>query len=530
MKPYVKYWRSALQKAKMNKPRKITTPNECAQQKIRMAESLLKNAFERESKLFLAEFQKPDYIPTTQCDAHMTNLFNAHLDMLFANCVKDYIHLCVFNYFSALNIKRENVNEAQKAFTFRPYDEDILGRIKENLAEMIIFFYKAHDAISDAVNTMVNDRQEKADKIADLLKNGWKQLSNFGYEMQITAKLKGFALSGCKQYRYVCQNADSSCEICMEMDGRDFDIDEASFGTNLPPMHPNCRCTIIESPPLPELPELPAILDWTILGDIRNGLEEVIQRAAIGLDNFADGLGDIWNFFFKKSLDDCYGTYTTIEIEGKEYRINKASFESVVIMPDGSFLVPEIVTEVDRQMLKLLKEKDSLPEGDPRIDEIDEELIKIYESASESERHVHYSKTYSFYFFGGDVTEKLNDYMKTSASNYSDMHDRHWVENLIDFKNLVANKQEMDLKNQPEWQNSAFIYDGEVVSQDALGNINYGYFGSYCNIPQSVLMAGAGYAQWRGGNWEWGFITTILDDPRDTYRIFQGIEIYEEQN
>lgn len=122
------------------------------------------------------------------------------------------------------------------------------------------------------------------------------------------------------------------------------------------------------------------------------------------------------------------------------------------------------------------------------------------------------------------------DYMQKAASNYSDMHDRYWVENLIDFKNLVANKQEMDLKNQPEWQNSAFIYDGEVVSQDALGNINYGYFGSCCNIPQLALMAGAGYAQWRGGNWEWGFITTILDDPRDTYRVFQGIEIYEEQN
>jgi hypothetical protein len=56
MKPYVKYWRSALEKAKINKPRKIATADECAQQKVRMAESLLKSAFERESKLFLAEF------------------------------------------------------------------------------------------------------------------------------------------------------------------------------------------------------------------------------------------------------------------------------------------------------------------------------------------------------------------------------------------------------------------------------------------------------------------------------------------
>lgn len=530
MNPYVKYWRSALQKAKINKPRKITTPDECAQRKIRMAESLLKSAFERESKLFLAEFQKPDYMPSQECDAHMVNLFNTHLDALFANCVKDYIYLCVFNYFSALKIKKENVNEAQKTFTIRPYDEDTLGRIKEDLAQMLIFFYKVHDSISNAVSEMVKERQKKADQIADFLKNGWQQLSNYGYEKQITAKLKGIELSGRMQYRYVCENSDSSCEVCMALNGRDFDIDEARFGTNLPPMHPNCRCTIIESPPLPKIPELPAILDWTFLGRIRDGLEEIIQRAAIGLDNIADGLGNVWNFLFRKSLDDCYGTYSTIEIDGKEYRINKASFESVVIMPDGSFLVPELVSDVDRQMLELLKEKDSLPEGDPRIDEIDEELIEIYESASESERHVHYSKTYSFYFFGGDVTAKLDDYMKNAVTNYSEMHDRYWAENLNDFYHLVKGKSEMDLKNQPEWQNSAFIYDGEVVSQDALGNINYGYFGKYCNFPDSVLMAAGGVAQLLAGHSKVEHIYVFFDDPRDTYRIMQGIEIYEREH
>jgi len=345
--------------------------------------------------------------------------------------------------------------------------------------------------------------------------------------MQITAKLIGFELSGCKQYRYVCENSDASCEICMELDGRDFDIDNATFGTNLPPMHPNCRCTIIEAPPLPELPELPAILDQTILGDIRDSLEEIIQMAAIGLDNIADGLGDIWSFFFRKSLDDCYGTYTTIEIDGIEYRINKASFESVVIMPDGSFLVPEIVSESDKKMLELLKEKDSLPKDHPRIIEINEELIEIYESTSELERHIHYTQTYSFYFFGNDVTEKLNNYMEDATSNYADMHDRHWIDNLMDFKNLVANGQEMDLKNQSEWQNSAFIYDGEIVSQDALGNINYGYFGKYCNFPDSVLMAAGGVAQLLAGHSKIENLYVFLDDPRDTYRIMQGIAIYE---
>ena len=530
MNPYVKYWRAALQKAQTYKPRKITTPDECVQQKIRMAEGLLKSAFERESKLFLAEFQKPDYIPTTECDAHMTNLFNTHLDVLFANCVKDYIYLCVFNYFSALKIKKENVSETQKAFILRPYKEDTLGRIKEDLAKMLIFFYKVHDNISDAVSTMVNERQEKADAIADLLNNGWRQLSNFGYEMQITARLKGFELSGCKQYRYVCENSDSSCEICMALNGRDFDIDEASFGTNLPPMHPNCRCTITESPPLPEIPELPAILDWTFLGRIRDGLEEIIQRAAIGLNNFADGLGDIWNFFLKKSLYDYYGTCTTIEIEGVECRINKESFQAVTIMSDGSFLVPEIVTETDKLLLNMMKERDSLPEGDPRRTEINKQMKEICNTEPKPARSVAYLKPYSFYQFGGDVTEKLNNYMKGTVTDYAYMHDRYWVENISDFVKLVDGGCKMDLKAQPEWQNSAFIYDGEVVSQDAVGNINFGYFGSYCNFPESVLMAGAGVVQITDGTSRLEFWRTLFDDPRDTYRVFQGIEIYEEQN
>ena len=227
-------------------------------------------------------------------------------------------------------------------------------------------------------------------------------------------------------------------------------------------------------------------------------------------------------------MEDTYGTYATILIDGKEYRINMASFESVVIMPDGTYLVPELVSEVDEQMLALMKKRDSLAEGDPQIEELNTQLQSIYASAEENNRHVYWRKPYAIYLFGGDVTDRLNEYMKNTSSNYADMHDRYWAENTIEFYQLVRNGAEMDLKNQPEWQNSAYIFDGEVVSQDALGNINYGFFGAYCNFPASVLMAGAGFAQWRGGNWEWGFISTLLDDPRDTYRVFQGIEIYEE--
>ncbi len=316
----------------------------------------------------------------------------------------------------------------------------------------------------------------------------------------------------------------------MDLDGQIFDIDEAETGKNLPPMHPNCRCSITAYPALTELPEVPEILQDTPIEYIWDVVESAIQQVEGKIDDLADNFGEIWGFFFKKGLEDTYGTYTTIMIDGVEYRINMASFESVVIMPDGTYLVPELISEVDEKMLALMKERDSLPKGDPRIEELNAELEAIDKLADETELHVNWENSYSFYYFGGDVTYTLNEYMRNAASKYSYMHNRYWAENIFEFYQLVRNGREMDLKNQPMWQNSAYIFDGEIVSQDALGNINYGFFGSYCNFPQSVLMAGAGYAQFRGGNWEWGFISTVLDDPRDTYRVFQGIDIYEEDN
>ena len=41
-------------------------------------------------------------------------------------------------------------------------------------------------------------------------------------------------------------------------------------------------------------------------------------------------------------------------------------------------------------------------------------------------------------------------------------------------------------------------------------------------------MAGAGYAQLRAGTSEQEFWITFFDDPRDSYRVMQGIDIYEQ--
>ena len=67
MKPIIKYWKSSLQKAQVQKIRRVTTSGDCVERKICMAEIQLKAAFEKESKLFLSEFQKPDCFQSTNC-------------------------------------------------------------------------------------------------------------------------------------------------------------------------------------------------------------------------------------------------------------------------------------------------------------------------------------------------------------------------------------------------------------------------------------------------------------------------------
>lgn len=49
MKPIIKYWKSSLQKAQIQKIRRVTTANDCVERKIRMTEIQLKAAFEKES-------------------------------------------------------------------------------------------------------------------------------------------------------------------------------------------------------------------------------------------------------------------------------------------------------------------------------------------------------------------------------------------------------------------------------------------------------------------------------------------------
>lgn len=54
-----------------------------------------------------------------------------------------------------------------------------------------------------------------------------------------------FEECGITRYRFLATLDRRTSKICQEMDGKDFAIGEAKAGKNYPPMHPNCRSTVV---------------------------------------------------------------------------------------------------------------------------------------------------------------------------------------------------------------------------------------------------------------------------------------------
>lgn len=60
--------------------------------------------------------------------------------------------------------------------------------------------------------------------------------------VQTEAQKESFGRNGFTQYEFIALG--SACEICRAIDGKHYDVKKMMYGTNAPPMHPNCRCSV----------------------------------------------------------------------------------------------------------------------------------------------------------------------------------------------------------------------------------------------------------------------------------------------
>ena len=153
---------------------------------------------------------------------------------------------------------------------------------------------------------------------------------------------------------------------------------------------------------------------------------------------------------------------------------------------------------------------------------------QLYTLAAGSSTDLDISKSYAYYEMGRDTTDEILELMEGTEKKYAEQKKRGWIINLSLFYSVVQNNGELDLKNLSAYKtNATYIFDGEIVDRDALGNITYGDFGRHLGIPTIVLLFGGGYAQYQAGTSDLKFFFSYGDDPRDQYRIMQGILLYD---
>lgn len=60
-----------------------------------------------------------------------------------------------------------------------------------------------------------------------------------------TSTMAGYSACGIEWYEFLATLDYKTSEICQEMDGKHFKVEDAVPGKNFPPMHPNCRSTTV---------------------------------------------------------------------------------------------------------------------------------------------------------------------------------------------------------------------------------------------------------------------------------------------
>lgn len=527
MTHYQKHWVAFLQK-KYNEdiPAVVTSPQKSIELKIRSSTTRLNSGFKDSEKRLHAEFAKPTWVHTNIPQEILEYRITQYVDALWQESVNDYIFLCTSQYIYGQGLLYQ---DAAITKGMRNFEESITREIVEFIVNALVQYYTFQEKVKEAVPQIISEAKgnisELCSRIGTEINSAWNKIENLAYQRQIHLALNRLAQSGHATYRYICENSSETCDLCASLNGQEFEIKDAKTGENLPPMHPHCKCAVAA----PENSNVAFDFEEFIASfNSENIINNIIENLQDTLDNMADSASDIWQFFLGESFNDLYGSFTTIDVGGVKYRINRYSFSAVALDSNGALIVPENASEYDIKLLELMKKRDTMSKDSNEYAAVLAEIQALINSTDPSLLKVNPKHTYDFYVLGGDVTDQLNNYMRQTEVDYADMHSRYWAENLLNFRRLVGNSSIMDLKNQPEWQHSACIYDGEIVDQDAMGNINYGFFGRHCNIPEAVLMVGAGYAQISAGTSDWDFWITFGDDPRDSYRVIQGIDIYEQ--
>ena len=128
-----------------------------------------------------------------------------------------------------------------------------------------------------------------------------------------------------------------------------------------------------------------------------------------------------------------------------------------------------------------------------------------------------------------DVTSQLNKEMTRNAEDLSQVSETFgaWAAMMYFVENVKPGGK-WDFKSQAEWSlnpDVIYIYNGNELRYDDIGNIHYGYVGHVLFSEQALLQAG-GLVQVYAGTSKLSYYNSWFDDPRDSKMISYGYHLW----
>ena len=148
----------------------------------------------------------------------------------------------------APNISREAIiNVIEYPYAGRMYSDNI-WRNKDNLVNFINQELSVAIVRGDSIQKIARKlrNETKADSLR--LAQSWAERlvrTEINYTMN-QAHLKGYEDSGLvEKYEFLAAHDSRTSKLCRDLDGKKIKLQDAVVGKNYPPMHPNCRSTVI---------------------------------------------------------------------------------------------------------------------------------------------------------------------------------------------------------------------------------------------------------------------------------------------
>ena len=142
--------------------------------------------------------------------------------------------------FNAINQNKVNeVNEDNwSGLTLSERIEEHKRKLNLSIKEEIIKGVKRGDNLQNISRIII-------DKFDISYTNATRLVRTEASRVMNEATLNNYKENGIEKYEYMAYLDNKTSKQCKGLDGKVFNVENAKAGVNLPPMHPNCRSTII---------------------------------------------------------------------------------------------------------------------------------------------------------------------------------------------------------------------------------------------------------------------------------------------